>query len=95
MATAFLEITLKVSPENRPNAGAIYAKYKPTFLSGITGARSKDLLMRSEDVQVLHGFDTTANAENYLTTPLFQKDVVRELQPLLTDAPEIRIYECR
>ena len=94
MASAFLEITLNVAQENRSSAGAIYTKYKQDFLSGVPGARSKDLLLRSEDVQVLHGFDTTENAENYLKTQLFQKDVVRELKPFLVGAPEIRIYEC-
>ena len=94
MPSAFLEITLNVTQENRPHAGAIYMKYKAAFLSDVAGARSKDLLLRPEDVQVLHGFDTIENAENYLKTPLFQKDVVRELKPFLAGAPEIRIYEC-
>jgi len=94
MANAFLEITLNVAQENRSNAGAVYTKYKKAFLSGVPGAKSKDLLLRTEDVQVLHGFDTTENAENYLKTQLFQKDVVRELKPFLAGAPEIRIYEC-
>lgn len=94
MANAFLEITLNVAKENRSNAGAIYVKYKQAFLSGVAGARSKDLLLRPEDVQVLHGFDSTENAENYLKSQLFQKDVVRELKPFLAGNPEIRIYEC-
>lgn len=94
MARAFLEITLNVAQENRSNAGAIYTKYKSAFLSGVPGAKSKDLLLRPEDVQVLHGFDTTQNAESYLKSQLFQNDVVGELKPLLGAAPEIRIYEC-
>ena len=49
--------------------------------------------MRAEDVQVLHGFDTTANAQSYLSTDLFNKDVVGGLSPLLKAEPEIRIYE--
>ena len=93
MANAFLEITLNITQENRSNAGAIYAKYKPAFLSDVPGAQSKALLLRPEDMQVLHGFDTTENAENYLKTELFQQDVVRELKPFLASAPEIRIYE--
>ena len=94
MTSAYLEITLRVAQENRANAGKIYTKYKQAFLADVPGARSKDLLLRAEDVQVLHGFDTTENAENYLNTPLFQKDVVRELKPFLAAAPEIRVYEC-
>ena len=94
MASAFLEITLNVAQQNRSNAGAIYTKYKQAFLTSIPGARSKDLLLRPEDVQVLHGFDTIESAANYLNTQLFQKDVVRELQPFLAGTPEVRIYEC-
>jgi hypothetical protein len=93
MKTAFLEITLKVSEANRPKAGAIYAKYKPPFLAQVPGARSKELLLREEDVQVLHSFATRANAEGYLKSKLFGQDVVSELKPLLAAEPEIRIYE--
>ncbi|MFG3420944.1 hypothetical protein [Micromonospora sp. NPDC048063] len=49
--------------------------------------------MRDEDVQVLHGFATTANAQAYLSTELFTKDVVEALSPLLKAEPEVRIYE--
>jgi quinol monooxygenase YgiN len=44
-------------------------------------------------VQVLHGFDSKANAERYLESALFQKDVVSALKPCLAAEPEIRIYE--
>ena len=93
MKKAVLEITLKVSGPNRPKAGAVYAKYKPPFLETIPGAESKELLLRDEDVQVLHGFDSRASAESYLTSSLFGNDIVCELKPLLAAAPEIRIYE--
>ena len=94
MTKAFLEITLKIAPENRPQAGGVYTKYRQPFLSNIPGAKSKDLLLRTEDVQVLHGFDSKANAERYLGSELFQKDVVTALKPCLSADPEIRIYEC-
>lgn len=93
MTRAFLEITLNIAQENRSNAGAVYKKYKQAFLSDVPGAQSKDLLLRTEDVQVLHGFDTTENAENYLGTKLFQEDIVGELKPFLVSDPDIRIYE--
>jgi len=89
---AYLEITLNVKEENRPTAGGVYAKYKAPFLEQIKGATSKDLLMRGDDVQVLHGFESTADAEAYLTTEIFTNDVVGELKPLLESDPEIRIY---
>jgi len=92
---AILEITMKVADADRPKAGAIYAKYKPPFLASVPGAKSKDLLLREEDVQVLHGFDSQASAESYLESKLFAKDVVGELAPYLKAPPEIRIYECQ
>jgi len=93
MKKAFLEITMKVDGANRPKAGAVYAKYKPPFLETIPGAESKDLLLRDEDVQVLHSFDSRASAESYLASEMFANDIVCELKPLLQAAPEIRIYE--
>lgn len=49
--------------------------------------------MRSEDVQVLHGFDTAENANAYLQSALFNADVVEALKPLLEAAPDVRIYQ--
>lgn len=89
---AFLEITLNVKDANRMKAGAVYVKYKEPFLTEIDGATSKELLMRTEDVQVLHGFETEKEAKAYLSSSLFEKDVVRELKPYLESSPEIRIY---
>lgn len=94
MTKAFLEITLKIVPENRSQAAGVYTKYRQPFLSDIPGAKSKDLLLRTEDVQVLHGFDSKESAANYLGSALFQKDVVTALKPYLAANPEIRIYEC-
>jgi len=89
---AYLEITLDVKAENRSSAGGVYVKYKTPFLEQINGATSKELLMRTDDVQVLHGFESEADAQAYLTTDIFQNDVVRELKPYLESDPEIRIY---
>ncbi len=89
---AYLEITLKVDPKDRPAAGAVYTKFKQPFLSKVAGAQSKELLMRDDDVQVLHGFATRKQAEAYLTSDLFTKDVVVGLKPLLKADPEVRIY---
>lgn len=90
---AFLQITLKIADANRPAAAAIYQKYKAPFLNTIAGAKSKELLVRDEDVQVLHGFDSAQNASAYLTSELFTTDVVGGLQPLLDAAPDVRIYQ--
>lgn len=93
MSSAYLEITLQIQQENRSSAGTIYSKYKQQFLDTITGATSKQLLVRDEDVQVLHGFDTRENASKYLESSLFNDDVVSALLPLLITEPEVRIYD--
>lgn len=93
MTKAYLQITLYVKNENRAAGAGVYAKYKEPFLKTIAGAKSKELLIRGDDVQVLHGFDSVEHANAYLKTELFEKDVVRELSPLFDKAPEIRIYE--
>lgn len=89
---AYLEITLKVDPQDRAAAGAVYAKFKQPFLTKVPGAKSKELLIRDDDVQVLHGFATRKQAEAYLSSELFTKDVVVGLKPLLKADPEVRIY---
>jgi len=89
---AYLEINLNIKDENRGSAAGVYIKYKQPFLKQINGATSKELLIRTEDVQVLHGFESEAQAKAYLTTKLFENDVVRELKPFLESNPEIRIY---
>ena len=89
---AYLQITLDISEQNRAAAAAVYQKYKGPFLSSIDGAVSKELLVRAEDVQVLHGFETTKQAEAYLASELFTADVVEALKPYLNSAPDVRIY---
>ena len=89
---AFLEITLKISEKNRPAAADVYKDYRGPFLKEIKGAQSKALLLREDDVQVLHGFDNAENARAYLKSPLFNNDVVEKLKTLLADDPEVRIY---
>lgn len=59
---AYLQIPLDISNENRAAAAGVYQKYKTPFLTTIEGATSKELLVRDEDVQVLHGFTTVAQA---------------------------------
>ncbi len=89
----YLQITLKIADANRAAAAGIYQKYRAPFLSTITGAKSKELLVRDEDVQVLHGFDSKENANAYLQSELFTADVVGGLKPLLDAAPDVRIYQ--
>ncbi len=92
MSKAYMQIIIKVSDKNRGEAAGVYQKYKAPFLETIAGAVSKELLIRDEDVVVLNGFTGKAEAEAYLTTDFFAKDIVGELSPLLDAEPEIRIY---
>jgi hypothetical protein len=42
---------------------------------------------------VLHGFTTVAQAQAYLSSPLFTQDVVAGLKPYLNSAPDVRIFD--
>ncbi|MEO8384658.1 MAG: hypothetical protein ABI583_05415 [Betaproteobacteria bacterium] len=88
----YLQINLNVAAKDRLAAAAIFNQYKAPFLTQVGGARSKELLIREEDVQVMHGFDSAEQAKSYLASKLFNDDVVTELSPLLTAGPEVRIY---
>jgi len=89
----YLQITLKIAPANRPAAAGVYERYKTPFLNKVAGAKSKELLVRDDDVQVVHGFDTAEQANAYLKTELFTSDVVKALKPLLDAAPDVRTYQ--
>lgn len=89
----YLQVNLDVEAKDRPAAAAIYRQYKAPFLERISGARSKQLLVRAEDVQVLHGFDSAEQARAYLASALFINDVVTALKPLLRGNPDVRIYQ--
>jgi hypothetical protein len=89
----YLQITLRIASANRPAAADVYQRYKAPFLNTIAGAKSKELLVRDDDIQVLHGFDTAEQANAYLKTGLFTADVVGALKPLLDAAPDVRIYK--
>lgn len=89
---AFLEITMRIDNANRPAAAKVYADYRAPFLNNIEGALTKELLIRDEDVQVLHGFDSVSHAKAYLSSELFNNDVVKGLKPLWSADPDVRIY---
>lgn len=92
MTKAYLQISLKIDNADRANAAGVYNQYKVPFLETITGALSKELLVHAEDVQVLHGFDSVENAQDYLLSKLFNNDVVVALKPYLKSNPDIKIY---
>lgn len=91
--TAYLEITLKIQNKNRPAAAEVYTTYRKPFLKQIKGAKTKALLVRDDDIQVLHGFDNVENAQAYLKSDLFNEDVATKLKPLLETDPEVRVYD--
>jgi hypothetical protein len=93
MKMAYLEITLKIAEKNRPAAAGVYNRFKAQFLEKVAGAKSKELLVRGDDVQVLHGFETTEQANAYIGSRFFNDDVVVALKPLLDAHPEVRIYQ--
>lgn len=88
----YLEITLAVAMADRAAAAEVYKRYKGPFLASVKGASSKELLVRDEDVQVLHGFESVTDAKAYLASDMFNADVVTALKPLLKAAPDVRIY---
>ncbi len=90
--TAYLEITMKINENNRPAAAKVYTDYRGPFLEQIPGALTKDLLIRAEDVQVLHGFDSVEHAQAYLSSDMFQNDVFVGLKPLWSADPDVKIY---
>lgn len=89
---AYLEITMKIDDANRAAAAKVYTDYRKLFLDTIDGALTKELLIRNEDVQVLHGFDSAEHAQAYLSSTLFQNDVFVGLKPLWNGEPEVKIY---
>ena len=90
---AYLEITMAISPESRPAAAKVYTDYRQPFLDKIEGALTKELLVRDEDVQVIHGFDSLEHAKAYLNTDMFNNDVVVGLKSTWDADPDTRFYE--
>lgn len=90
---AYLEIIMKIDEENRADAAKVYNEYRQPFLDNIEGALTKELLIRDEDVQVIHGFDSMEHAKAYLETEMFNEDVAVGLKPTWSADPDIRFYE--
>ena len=91
-AKAYLEITMDIPESNRAAAAKVYTDYRGPFLQQIGGAVSKDLLVRDEDVQVLHGFDSVEAAKAYLGSDMFKNDVFVGLKGLWKTDPDVKIY---
>lgn len=90
---AYLQVIMTIDPENRPAAAKVYNDYRQPFLDTVEGALTKECLIRDEDVQVIHGFDSLEYAKAYLDTELFTTKVAPGLQPTWAADPDIRFYE--
>ena len=60
--TAYLQVTMTIDPADRAAGAKVYSDYLQEFLNTVPGAKTKELLVRDEDVQVLHGFETADQA---------------------------------
>ena len=89
---AYLQVTMNIPEKNRAAANKVYTDYREPFLKTIPGAESKQLLVRDEDVQVLHGFDSVEHAQAYLKSDMFTKHVFPGLKPNWVNDPEVRIF---
>lgn len=89
---AYLQITMVVPEKDRAAAAKVYHDYRQPFLDTIPGAETKELLVRDEDVQVMHGFDSVEHAKAYLKSDMFTKHVFPGLKPTWTEDPDVRIY---
>ncbi len=89
---AYLQITMVIDEENRPAAVKVYTDYRGPFLEQIEGALTKELLVRDQDVQVLHGFGSVEHANAYLQSSMFNDDVAVGLKPTWSADPKIVIY---
>ena len=90
--TAYLQVTMTIDPADRAAGAKVYSDYLQEFLDTVPGAKTKELLVRDEDVQVLHGFETAEQASAYLSSKLFTAKVVPGLTPLFKTDPDIRVY---
>lgn len=90
---AYLQVIMTIDSENRPAAAKVYNDYRQPFLDTVKGALTKECLIRDEDVQVIHGFDSLEHAKAYLDTELFTTKVAPGLQPTWAANPDIRFYE--
>lgn len=92
MAKAYLVITLTIVGMDLAGAAVVYCLYKHPFLETIKGALSKELLYHIDDVQLLHAFECVEDAQEYLMSNLFKKNVVTYLKPYIKGKPNIKIY---
>ena len=93
---AVLQVILHIPEENRGRAvKEVYVPYREQFLAPgrVPGAVEKVLLVNPLEVQVLHGFATRKDAEDYLAESAMFREVAALLEPLWDADPVVRIYD--
>ena len=90
---AYLQVIMTIDADKRAAAAKVYTDYRQPFLDTVEGALTKECLIRDEDVQVIHGFDSLEHAKAYLDAELFTTKVAPGLQPTWAADPDIRFYE--
>lgn len=81
---------MQISEANRPAAVKVYTDYRQPFLDTIEGALTKDLLVRDEDVQVLHGFDSVERVKGLPGKRPVQRRRRNRLGPYVGRRPQHR-----
>ena len=92
MEKAYLSVNMKIDSSRLPEVTKVYTNYWEKFLRTIHGARTKDLVIRNEDVQILHSFNSVEDAVGFLSSEMFQRAVFIDLQPYWNDELNVRIY---
>ncbi len=89
---AHLLIRVKIDESRREEMiDKVYEPNRTRFLERISGAISKNLLVRPEDIAILHGFDTRESAEAYLQSSLYQQ-IVNGIADYQEENPSVALY---
>ncbi|WP_104381543.1 hypothetical protein [Sphingobacterium sp. HMA12] len=92
MAKAYLQITLKINNSDKGAVSGIYDKFRDSFLDQVKGATSIELLIGNGYIQLLHVFDTAEDAQAFLSTELYNNEILLALKSLMVDTPMISVY---
>ncbi|WP_433900269.1 hypothetical protein [Sphingobacterium puteale] len=92
MAKAYLQVTLKINNSDKGAVSGIYEKFRDSFIDQIKGATSIELLIGDGYIQLLHVFDTAEDAQAFLSTELYNNNILFALKSLMVDTPRVSIY---
>ncbi|PUV23897.1 MULTISPECIES: hypothetical protein [Sphingobacterium] len=92
MAKAYLQVTLKINNSDKGAVSGIFDKFRDSFIDQIKGATSIELLIGDGYIQLLHVFDTVEDAHAFLSTELYNNNILFALKSLMVDTPQVSIY---